>query len=511
VFLRASSYTPLSLVEEPSFRKIIADIDPRLNPISRSRLSRTLIPKIYQEIETDVKAQVDAIAASCLSYDLWMTRKNEEIFSLVSHHTTMDVKCHLHLGMPWSKSGTDGQSLSVAVESCINKYSLEKKVIGYCSDGGGNLKTCKEELDKTVNNSDVFFPPKPLFEQDCFAHVLSGGCKAAVINGSLDDGLLSVESSRVVMQKCITWTKKSQKGANYLRESQEHCDLRPMKLLTPVKTRFAYLILSFRCMLKNQKAIDYLYGEKPGMNAALRYRKPSSNDWLVVEVLVEVMKDVLDSIKFNQVSGEKWLLSDAVDDLVKLYCQSLDDEPFQNIKKIINRLDEDGEDASLVQNVHQLSKNILGKLKSHLEPFIKPLLPEVINYQPVIPPEKYHLWFCLFVDPWFVNNMDPVKVLFEKNGCTDFKIVFRKVLQTLYEYVAAAQHAATPPAVPMDNTVSGSSIYSDNEDDVSSDLVEDAIREFKRFREEALHRQTKQDRECITVVQSSKREFSNDP
>ena len=57
-------------------------------------------------------------------------------------------------------------------------------------------------------------------------------------------------------------------------------------------------------MLKNQKAIDYLYGETPGISAALRYQKPCSNDWFVAEVLVEVMKDVLDYIKFNQVLGE---------------------------------------------------------------------------------------------------------------------------------------------------------------------------------------------------------------
>lgn len=486
VILTASAYTPLSLVEEPAFMKLIADIDPRMNPISRSRLSRTLIPAMNLEVALDVKDQMNAVTASCLSYDLWMTRKNEEIFSLVSHHTLSSLKRHVHLGMPWSKSGTDGQSLSIAVGSCISNYGLNKKVIGYCSDGGRNLKTCKDELDKTVNNGDVFSPPKPLFEQDCFAHVLSGGCKAAVINGSSDDGMLSVEYTRDVMQKCITWTKKSQKGANSLRESQEHCRLCPMKLLTPVKTRFAYLILSFRCMLQNKKAIEYLYGEKPGMTTALRSRRPSSDDWLVAEVLVETMKDVLNSIKFNQMSGGQWLLADAVDDLIRLYCKFFVDEPLDNIKVIMDRLHANGEDDILVRNVHELSKNILGKLKSHLEPFLEPLVPQIIHDRPVLRPEKYHLWFSLFLDPRFVNDMAPLNLLFQKHGRTDFKIVLKKVLEIFFDYMAAAQRAANPP-VAM-NATGSSSIYSDDEDEGSnivSNLVEDSKREFKRYRDAA--------------------------
>jgi hypothetical protein len=110
-----------------------------------------------------------------------MTPRAEEIVSLDGHYVTGVVKAHTHLGMPWSK-GTDGQSLSIAVKSCIDKFHLRCKVISYASDGGGNLKTCKDYLNEMVSNDAIFNPSKPIFEQRCLAHALSGACKKAVID-----------------------------------------------------------------------------------------------------------------------------------------------------------------------------------------------------------------------------------------------------------------------------------------------------------------------------------------
>jgi hypothetical protein len=145
------------------------------------------------------------------SYDLWMTRRAEEIFSLDGHYITGAAKTHTHLGMPCSKGGTDGQSLSVAVKSCIDKFHLRKKVISYTSDGGGNLKTCKDYLNEMVRNDAIFNPSKPIFEQSYLAHALSGARKKAVIDAQT--GTLSIEQTQIKLQKCIKWAKKVKKGA----------------------------------------------------------------------------------------------------------------------------------------------------------------------------------------------------------------------------------------------------------------------------------------------------------
>ena len=276
------------------------------------------------------------VPAVSLSYDLWMTRRAEEILSLDGHYITGAAKTHTHLGMPWAKGGTDGQSLSVAVKSCIDKFHLRSKVISYTSDGGGNLKTCKDYLNEMVSNDAIFNPSKPIFEQSCLAHALSGACKKAVIDART--GTLSIEQTRIKLQKCITWTKKSQKGCNSLREAQEFCHLPPQKLLTPVKTRFAYLIYAFRRLVSNQATINYVYGQKEGMSPELRKRLPSKEDWEVARYLVETMKDVVGSITMNQTNGSNWLLSDAIVDFIHVYLQCSSSNDIPSVEKRLQEL-----------------------------------------------------------------------------------------------------------------------------------------------------------------------------
>ena len=70
------------------------------------------------------------------------------------------------------------------------------------------------------------------------AHILAEACKAGLQSIKSDDGEVDTESMRRNMQKCITWTKKSQKGAWALWEAQLHCGIKEKRLLTPVLTRF---------------------------------------------------------------------------------------------------------------------------------------------------------------------------------------------------------------------------------------------------------------------------------
>ena len=61
------------------------------------------------------------------------------------------------------------------------------------------------------------------------------------------------------MQCFITWTK-TQKGAKALETAFNHVEIPCKKMITPVKTRFAYLIHSFRSLLENIGVVNYLYG-----------------------------------------------------------------------------------------------------------------------------------------------------------------------------------------------------------------------------------------------------------
>ena len=111
--LTAESLTRLSLCEMPAFRELIHILDPRILPVSRTRLTRKLLPALYDERKNDVSKELQNATCVALQFDLWMTKKTEEIFSLnanVGHK-------NIHLGMPYSSGCTDGGALSLAVKS----------------------------------------------------------------------------------------------------------------------------------------------------------------------------------------------------------------------------------------------------------------------------------------------------------------------------------------------------------------------------------------------------------
>ena len=110
------------------------------------------------------------------------------------------------------------------------------------------------------------------------------------------------------MQKYITWKKKSQKEARALREAHINCGIKEKRLLTLVSTRFAYLIHSFRSLLENKPAIEYLYGTMPGIYDNIRSRRPSLVDWEVIHIIVTSIYCIVGSIVLNQFYGKEWLL-----------------------------------------------------------------------------------------------------------------------------------------------------------------------------------------------------------
>ena len=95
--LMAHAFTSLSLVDNDCFRKLTQDLDRRLRPVGRSKLSRNLIPTKNQLVEKSFIGILEKVKAVVISYGLWMSRKTEDIFSLKAHYCTgQERKNHSH-------------------------------------------------------------------------------------------------------------------------------------------------------------------------------------------------------------------------------------------------------------------------------------------------------------------------------------------------------------------------------------------------------------------------------
>ena len=115
---------------------------------------------------------------------------------------------------------------------------------------------------------------KPMFVMKFLFQVLANACNAGVMDVKSNDERVDTEVISRNMQCCITRTKNPQKGEKALETSQKHVELPCKRLITPVKTRFAYLIHCFRSLLENKVAINYLYDSMGSIPDRIREQNP---------------------------------------------------------------------------------------------------------------------------------------------------------------------------------------------------------------------------------------------
>ena len=78
------------------------------------------------------------VKAVVISYDLCMSPKTEEIFSLTAHYCTGPERKNTHIGM-CSTTSTDVVSLYLSVMEVVDNFVLEAKIVGITSGSGGNI------------------------------------------------------------------------------------------------------------------------------------------------------------------------------------------------------------------------------------------------------------------------------------------------------------------------------------------------------------------------------------
>ena len=155
-----------------------------------------------------------------------------------------------------------------------------------------------------------------------------GGSIGAALNAPVDNelGLLGlgkykIKPAQQCFQKTVTWTKKSSSGARKWSQSCVESDLKPVKLITPVKTRAPSKVGFFSTCHEYKKAVRHLYGSD---KVAAKYmnRDPYVEAWVVADAVNEAL--VPECAHFMKVQGSNngipLFLGDAIAILVCAYC-----------------------------------------------------------------------------------------------------------------------------------------------------------------------------------------------
>lgn len=171
VLLVTQGLYPFNVVENPAFRQLVHNLDPLIKPMSRKDLVSNQIPLLSKKItEEYVQPCVDASLGGSLQFDLWMSKANKDIFSVI--YTTLDqtwnVK-HINLGLIEAVK-TDGKSLAESLESIITESQISGKVLCLVKDQGSNLLKATRVMKDKLRNDVLGIS---LLSSDCIAHALN--------------------------------------------------------------------------------------------------------------------------------------------------------------------------------------------------------------------------------------------------------------------------------------------------------------------------------------------------
>ena len=300
---------PLRTVECPWNRRLVADLDPRIKFPCRKTFTASILPKFAGETRTTyVINHMKYASCVTITFDLWMSRGAQDIFSVMAHWLDEKLKMtsrHLQLV---KMDGTKGVEIAAKLSCLLEDYGIKDKVIAYVTDGGSNLATCTAALVGLVKCMylDISYP----YHGNCWAHIMSNLCRRTLKSDHYDGlSLMNIGQIQRKLQSAITWTKKSGRGNRIWKESCVKAKLQPVKLYTPVKTRFGSVLMMMNQMYKYKDAVHFCYSSPA--NVGNSHRDPSNAEWEVIRFVLRVLNPILEGCVLNQ-GTEYWAVSDAI-------------------------------------------------------------------------------------------------------------------------------------------------------------------------------------------------------
>ena len=257
---------PLSVVDEPAFRRLLQLAEPRFNFPHRTYFTNTVIPAKYRLTRAAIEKQLAAVETCAVTTDLWTSLHQQRAYiSLTAHFVDSDFKHHSKclqtLEIPQDH---DASSLKDVLSSMFEDWKIAGKVCGGITDNASNMVNAFRLMGME------HFP--------CVAHTLQL---------SIGRGLGVTRVQRVLgrCKKLVTHFKKSTKETYKLREKQEMLQLPQHMLIQDCVTRWGSTLAMLERLMEQQAPIAAVL-----MDGKVRHLMPEGEEWSVIEVLVDILK-----------------------------------------------------------------------------------------------------------------------------------------------------------------------------------------------------------------------------
>ena len=174
---------PFSIVETPSFKRLIEYIRPATQLPSRRTLLRLLRAE-YDRGVTAIKSLLQTARGMIhFTFDGWTSRRNTSFLGVTVYFIDRDWKqwCFL-LGLPPLRGCHTGGALADEVYNILTYFGIEKQAFGYCTlDNAGNNDTAMAKL------GELFHFDAEERRIRCAPHIINLVTKSIIYGSRSDD------------------------------------------------------------------------------------------------------------------------------------------------------------------------------------------------------------------------------------------------------------------------------------------------------------------------------------
>ena len=269
----AQDMQPLSVVENKGFLELMKVAEPRFKVPSRGYFTKTVIPSLFSRVKEGVKELLKTAQFLCITTDLWTAvHSNRAYLCLTCHGIDGDWElrsfCLAAKELPVAHTA---ENIGENIEEILDEWNIDKDIIvAAVTDNARNM------INAINGIGFLHFP--------CMGHTLQLGILKAFDIGPVKAALARVSN-------IVSHFHRSSKATYSLKEKQHLLGLKPHMLKSSCVTRWGSTYEMLARFIEQQQAVCAVLLEDGGDRVLM----PSSNEFAVIEQLVDILKPFNDA------------------------------------------------------------------------------------------------------------------------------------------------------------------------------------------------------------------------
>jgi len=263
---------PFRVVESPSFKAFVAELDPRYKLPNRHDLSATMIPDAYKAKKEEVKLMLRKAVAVALTTDMWTSSNNDSYMGVTCHFIDNEFHAnHKCLAVSHSPGSHTAEFIKDELVKMEKDWGLDGCIKHYVTDSGANVKKAMTLLTECVWRA-------------CFAHTLQ-----LVVNGGIANKQVSYLPKLLASARSIVGHfRRSPAASQLLKEAQKQLKLPLHRLQQDCPTRWNSQVTMLERLKEQHNAVTLVLSNETTINAL------SAQQWVTASELIEALRPFLD-------------------------------------------------------------------------------------------------------------------------------------------------------------------------------------------------------------------------